>query len=128
MRAVANTAVRKGVMMLKLYVARTAIMGGILFLASVFPTHAALVCTVQPFEKSKVAVVTSPGKSSEFYSLLQNNMTEEAIRCCVSCIVPAGTKIIITNQGFASHTIRVLEGKSRGCIGDLPAEYVGNCK
>ena len=40
----------------------------------------------------------------------------------------SGAKVIITNHGFASHTIRVVEGKSRGCVGDMPAEWVKDCK
>lgn len=114
--------------MLKLNMARPAIIGGILFLASGLSADAALICSVQPFKGAKVGAVTRPGKSSEFYSLIRNQMTEEAIRCCVSCLVPVGTKFIITDPGFASHTIRILDGESRGCIGDLPTEYVGNCK
>jgi len=89
---------------------------------------AALVCTVKPYNGAEQGILTRPGKSSEFYSLIQNNLYEEAARCCVACIAPVGTKVIITDQGFASHTVRVLEGSSRGCVGDLPAEFVGNCK
>jgi len=87
----------------------------------------ALVCTVKSFKGSANGIVTRPGKSSEFYSLMRNKLYDEAIQCCVSCIVSAGTKIVITDQGFASHTIRVIEGPFRGCVGDLPTEYVGNC-
>ncbi len=90
--------------------------------------NAALICTVQPFKGSKVGIATRPGKSGQFYSLVENKMTNEAIRCCVSYVIPTGTKIIITDQGFLSHTVRVLEGKLKGCVGDLPAENVGECK
>jgi hypothetical protein len=107
---------------------RTAIITTILFFGVVFPSYAELVCNVQSFKGSKIGIVTRPGKSGEFHSLMNNNMKDEAIRCCVACLVTTGTKVIITSHGFMSHTIRVLEGEYRGCVGDLPAEYVGNCQ
>lgn len=71
-------------------------------------------------------IVTRPGKSGEFSSLMKKGLTEEAIRCCVACTADTGTQVIIIDQGFLSYTIRVLEGKSKGCVGDVPAEYVKN--
>ena len=56
------------------------------------------------------------------------SMLAEVAQCCVACIIDPGTKVIITSQGIASHTIRVLEGPEKGCVGDLPAEYVKDCK
>ena len=85
--------------------------------------HAGLICKAQ-----KPGIVMKTGKSGEFYSLMDKKMTDEAARCCVACIIDSGTKVIITDQGFASHTIRVLEGKFRGCVGDMPAEWVKDCE
>jgi hypothetical protein len=68
---------------------------------------------------SKPGIVMKTGKSGEFYSLMDKKMTDEAASCCVACIVDPGTKVIITDQGFATHTIRGLEGKFRGCVGDI---------
>lgn len=90
------------------------------------PTQAALICEVKP----DVAFVLRPGKSSEFYALVRNEMRDEAVRCCVACLIYQGDKVLITNQGFMSHTIRVLEGKFKGCRGDIAMEYIDSntCK
>jgi hypothetical protein len=104
----------------------TAIKGYLVVLVPVMgaaSAQAELICSAQ-----KPGIVMKTGKSGEFYSLMDKKMTEEAARCCVSCIVDPGTKVIITNQGFASHTIRVIEGQSRGCVGDMPREWVKDCK
>lgn len=85
--------------------------------------HAALIC-----KAAKPGIVMKTGKSDEFYSLMGKQLAAEAAECCVACIVDPGTKVIITDQGFASHTIRVLEGKFRGCVGDMPREWVKNCE
>lgn len=42
----------------------------------------------------------------------------------LSCMVPAGTKAIITDMGFASHTILVTSGEEAGCRGVIPMEDV----
>jgi hypothetical protein len=102
------------------------IKGGLVVLALVMgaaSAQAELICSAQ-----KPGIVVKTGKSGEFYSLMDKKMADEAARCCVACIVDPGTKVIITNHGFASHTIRVIEGKSRGCVGDMPAEWVKDCK
>jgi ABC-type sugar transport system substrate-binding protein len=80
-----------------------------------------LVCTIS---HSGGALLITPGKASEFYGLLRNGMKEEAAED-VACLVPDGTKVIITDQGFASSTVRVLTGPKRGCVGDVPVEYYG---
>lgn len=83
-----------------------------------------LVCTIS---HSGGALLIKPGKASEFYGLLRNGMKEDAAED-VACLVPDGTKVIITDQGFASSTVRVLTGPKKGCIGDVPVEYYGaNC-
>ena len=89
---------------------------------SVTSAHAELICTVQ-----KSGIVMKTGKSGEFYSLVGKKMFDEAARCCAACAVDPGTRVIITDHGFVKHTIRVLEGESRGCVGELPAEWVKNC-
>jgi len=42
----------------------------------------------------------------------------------ISCIVPAGTRAIITDHGFATHDILVTSGPSSGCRGNVPVEFV----
>jgi len=40
----------------------------------------------------------------------------------ISCIVPGGTKAIITDAGFATHDITVVGGEFSGCRGNIPME------
>jgi len=40
----------------------------------------------------------------------------------VACIVPSGTKAIITTAGFATHDVMVIEGEHSGCRGNIVME------
>jgi hypothetical protein len=40
----------------------------------------------------------------------------------LACIVPTGTRAIVTDMGFATHDIMVVEGESSGCRGNIPME------
>ncbi len=42
----------------------------------------------------------------------------------VACMVPSGTKAIITSAGFATHDIMVTSGPSSGCRGNIPMEAI----
>lgn len=42
----------------------------------------------------------------------------------LSCAVPSGTKAVITDAGFATHTIIVVDGDNAGCRGDVVTEDV----
>ena len=42
----------------------------------------------------------------------------------LSCMVPVGTKAVITDMGFASHTILVTSGEQSGCRGVIVREDV----
>lgn len=44
------------------------------------------------------------------------------IAVLLACIVPSGTRAIVTDMGFATHDIMVVEGKSSGCRGNIPTE------
>jgi hypothetical protein len=80
----------------------------------------ALVCTIQVPQ----AFVVKSSRSGEFYTLIDKKLYKEAARCCVARMVPKGTQVIITDSGFISHTVRVLEGPSRDCRGDVPVELL----
>jgi hypothetical protein len=116
---------------------RITLMMATLLCTSVLPVHA-LVCTVKAIKavsstngKSytiEFGIVARPGKADELLNRLTNRMYDEAARCCTACVVPVGTKILITKQDSLSHTIIVLDGESRGCVGTLAVESVGHCK
>jgi dihydrodipicolinate reductase len=40
----------------------------------------------------------------------------------IACIVPSGTRAIITSAGFATHDIMVIEGQHSGCRGNVVME------
>jgi plastocyanin len=80
----------------------------------------AQVCVVKPSE----TVLIRPGRSREFYSLVAKKLYQEAVRCCAACLVTAGTKVVLTNAGVFSHTVRVIDGPSRDCVGDLAVEEI----
>ena len=104
--------------------ARYITISAILIVLALVPTIAkgdGLVCTIS---HSGGALLIKPGKASEFYALVKNGMTEEAQED-VACMVSDGTKVIVTDQGFASSTVRVLTGSKKGCVGDVPVEYYG---
>ncbi|WP_457578974.1 hypothetical protein [Ensifer adhaerens] len=42
----------------------------------------------------------------------------------ISCMVEPGTKAIISDAGFATHTILVIDGEFSGCRGDVVMEDV----
>lgn len=42
----------------------------------------------------------------------------------LACMVPVGTKAVITDMGFASHTILVTSGEDAGCRGVIVREDV----
>lgn len=52
--------------------------------------------------------------------VLQSN--PELVIPYVSCIVPTGTRAIITDAGLATHDVMVIEGESAGCKGNIPME------
>lgn len=65
--------------------------------------YAELVCRID--SGAERSIVTKVGKRGEFVSLYGAGERVEAIRCCVACLPQKGSKIIITDQGFLSHTI-----------------------
>lgn len=64
---------------------------------------------------------------SEAIKLIQANVHQSnpiLVMRLLACMVPAGTKAVITDMGFASHTIIVTSGEYSGCRGVIPMEDV----
>ena len=40
----------------------------------------------------------------------------------LSCMVPSGTGVVVTDMGFATHDIMVIDGEKAGCRGNIPTE------
>jgi hypothetical protein len=94
---------------------------GALLLGGAASSHADPVCSIKSFNGMSIGVVMHPGRSGEFDELMKAGMKEAAVRCCVRCIPRVGTKVSVTDAGDDSHTIRVLEGTHKDCVGEIIA-------
>jgi hypothetical protein len=103
------------------------VLGFFLFIVHVTPASAALVCKIIPLGSLDIGIVAKPGKLSEVLSLIKAGETMAAAPV-IACAPAVGDKVIITDHGFSSHTVRVLDGKFAGCSGDIVVESVGECK
>jgi hypothetical protein len=81
------------------------------------PSAASLVCTLKTD-----SIMTIPGKDDEFFALMEAKRSTEAARCCLACLPKAGTTVVMVDQGFASHTVRVIDGEHKDCVGDIATE------
>lgn len=64
---------------------------------------------------------------SEAFKLIRAKVHEESpalVFRLMSCMVPGGTKAIITDAGFGSHTILITSGDNAGCRGVIQREDV----
>ena len=84
--------------------------------------YAGLICTT-----NHKAIVARTGKLSEMTDLMAEHEEVQALKCCIECLIESGTKVMITDQGFLSHTVRVLSGPSTGCEGDISVDRVSGC-
>ena len=87
--------------------------------------HAQQQCTIQAVTGTPGALVAIPGKADTMLRRIREGKTSEAIECCVACLPKVGTKVVITEAGLASHTIRVAEGQFKGCEGEVERKWVG---
>jgi hypothetical protein len=72
-----------------------------------------------------VAVWKDDDAQSEGNTLIQAGVMEtnpELLIPLLSCIVPSGTKAVITDAGLVTHDIMVIEGENAGCKGNVPME------
>jgi hypothetical protein len=63
--------------------------------------------------------VVKPGKDAEFQALLKARQYMQMRACCVSCLIPHGTEVVVIDHGIGSHTVRVISGPHAGCVGDV---------
>jgi len=87
-------------------------------------------CRVIAAHNAKAGMIAHPGLLSQMLRLLRtpsvDDKTEAAI-CCLACMPRVGTKILIAESGTEFHTVRVLDGPHRGCMGEIGVEFVGEC-
>lgn len=87
-------------------------------------------CQIVAVHNAKAGMVAHHGLLSEMLRLLRtpnvDDKTEAAI-CCLACMPRVGTKVRITEPGSTFHTIQVLDGPHRGCVGEIGVASVGEC-
>jgi hypothetical protein len=60
---------------------------------------------------------------SEFFKLVDAKINDmNLIAPLLSRIVPSGTKVVVTDGGFATSTVLVVDGPQSSCKGDVPNE------
>lgn len=86
--------------------------------------------TIKAFNGSDIAFVWKDGDAmSKGFDLIRAGVhkTNPALLLpFIACIVHAGDHIVITDFGFGSSTIMVVDGNSAGCQGDLQTEFIGS--
>jgi hypothetical protein len=75
-------------------------------------------CTIVSPDNMKAALVGKPGRLREAYELLVAGDLVNAIPV-IACLPKVGSRVFVTDVGMTQHTIRVLDGSSRGCLGDI---------
>jgi hypothetical protein len=63
----------------------------------------------------------------EALGIINSGVTEDKLPLLerlVSCRADAGTSVLITDAGWLTHDILILEGPQKGCRGNIPAEEV----
>jgi hypothetical protein len=72
-----------------------------------------------------VFVWKSKDAQNQAYTLMEagaHQSNPALVMRLLSCVVPSGTKAIITDMGFATHDIMIIEGEFSGCEGNIPME------
>ena len=75
---------------------------------------------------SKVIIVWKSKKAhNEGLAIIRSGLTQAKLLLLarlVACRATAGTEVIVTDAGFVTHDIMIVEGQSVGCRGNIPAE------
>jgi hypothetical protein len=79
--------------------------------------------TVGMKDKGDVWIFRDGKALSEFYRLINSKVYDMTlIAPLISCTVPSGTKVVITDGGAFSSTVLVVDGQEKGCRGDVANE------
>ena len=84
--------------------------------------------TIKAFNGVEDAIVWKDGDAmSKGFSLIRGGVhrtNPSLLVPLIACFVHVGDHIVITDFGFGSSTIMVVDGKSTGCQGDLQTEFI----
>ena len=73
----------------------------------------------------QVFIWKNKAAQSEAMSLISANVHKTnptLVMSLLSCMVKSGTGVIVTDMGFATHDIMVVDGENAGCRGNIPTE------
>ena len=76
--------------------------------------------------KDLTAWVFRDGKAmSEAMRLLNAKLNDDSLYSpLLSCVVPCGTKVVVTDGGFMHSTVLITEGAKKGCRGYVPNDQL----
>ena len=89
--------------------------------------NAKSVTLVTPHHGTVVIVWKSKAATVEGLALIEaevHKTNPALLSALMSCIVPVGTKAIITSIGLVTHDILVTSGEDAGCRGNVPIEFI----
>lgn len=78
---------------------------------------------------TNVIVWRSSDAQSEGMKLIEagvHKTNPELVARLVACFEKPGTKVIVTDMGFLTHDIMVVEGENAGCKGNIPREELAH--
>lgn len=86
-------------------------------------------CRTKSVDGLTEVALARPGKSSEYHAYLEelqqgHKDSTILLATVLSCMVDVGTAVVVTDAGWASHTVEVTEGPDRGCTGDVAVEQL----
>lgn len=102
---------------------------------------AAIICAFSSFAAAKdfrlkalpgsetILVWKSKDAHKEAMSLIAAGVHKtkpELVARLLACTAKPGTKVIIKDMGLVTHDIMVVEGRSAGCRGNIPAEELSS--
>lgn len=73
------------------------------------------------------ALVFRPSTYEQFVTLMESGRSEDAAQCCLSCTVDVGHKVEIKEKGSFTHVVKVLDGPSKNCVGEVSSGML-TCK
>ena len=74
------------------------------------------------------ALILRPAMSSEFNALMANDLKEEAACCCLAGVADKGDKVLVTQKGPAYDSVKGLDGRAKGVVGEMSRESLGDCR
>ncbi|MDM7852686.1 hypothetical protein [Pseudochrobactrum kiredjianiae] len=101
---------------------------GVALFASMSPANAQQYKLKALGDASVIFVWNSADDRSEGYKLIQagvHKTSPQLLMPLIACVAKPGNKVIVTDMGFVTHDIMVVDGENVGCRGNIAAEELG---